>query len=1017
MSRSDPHRSDEVLFLAYQRQRDCNALGVLFRRRVDELLRLAVFLAARPGDAEDLVQATFLSAISRAETFRPDGRVMAWLCGILTNHARMLRRAEQRRPPDARSELTVDADPMLTALRAELRTTLDNGIANLPEPYRAVLQLYLREGLDSREISQRLSRPRATVRKQMERAIDRLRIALPMGLATAVVMRLSPAQIADNAAEAARFVDPIEPLPAAPPAPAPPPTAGLATLAFAAIALVTALTFFFGGDAAAALLPTSPPATTPIANRAAVANTVAAPTSQSGPTAAVDRDRGDAAQPAQLNVVAIDREGRPRVGVELLLVRSSGKTLPERLTGAGTTAARTDANGIAVFAEQPVGPYELMLPGALPRSRLLLQAGANTARLVLPAPNRFSGTVIDAAGYPIADAEILVTETACRADTGAVVAITDRDGNFATACAHVRGRVFARHADYARSSTMRLDPGADVKLTLQPSRRRVAVTVVDAAGAPMPDCYVALAPRSPQRETILTQHGRTDAAGRCTFLDPGSDDASVVASFGDLAPSIEALPAAATELTVRLTAGGCVHGVAVDASGRPLGDRIVAAAVTTRHSNDPAAALVTRQVRTAADGSYRFTALPSGSIEVRMRGADASRSLHAFLNQFILAGGEVELAAGETRELQLTARPFDELGGSLCTPDGQPLDGWHVVAVPRNGIAFLRIGRSRAARTSPDGTFRVPGVSRGSEYDLGVFDPGANLAGRDEFPLATGRAVVGGADARLVVEPNANPGAMLTCRVLAPNGQAAAREVVELKRVDFWFPNTRTTALDGSCSFGPLAAGEYMLAVAAKSSGTRSLVVRIPADGRDVDLGAVRLESPTRLCVHLNGRGAGLGGMRVVARTLLGDKFVGGRTDWRGQVRLKALPPGSGRVLVHGPGIAPQELALELEAGRQDIDVGVRPAPTVALRFPFDPVENPFLIDGPLWIEIRDGNDALVFRDGVAAAREPGLFCFDTGLLPGRYRVRATSLWNATADLEFTVARRGDNEVTARLGL
>src|SRR5262245_18796325 len=205
--------SDEELFASFQRQRDCQALAVLFHRRADELLRIAVFLAPRPTDAEDLVQATFLSAIARAETFRPEHRVMIWLCGILTNHARMLRRAEQRILRHLPSH-PIDEDPAAAALHSELRCALAQGIQTLPEPYRSVLVLHLKDGLDSQEISRRLARPPATVRKQMERAIARLRVVLPLGLATAFVVRMSPAQIAQNAADAARFVDldPVEPV-------------------------------------------------------------------------------------------------------------------------------------------------------------------------------------------------------------------------------------------------------------------------------------------------------------------------------------------------------------------------------------------------------------------------------------------------------------------------------------------------------------------------------------------------------------------------------------------------------------------------------------------------------------------------------------------------------------------------------------------------------------------------------------------------------------------------------------
>ena len=193
-------QSDEVLFESFRSRRDVEALTVLFHRRAEELLRLAMFLAPRPSDAEDLVQATFLSAISRATTYRPEHRVMSWLCGILTNHARMLRRAERRAAPTGENTPHdtphVDDDPVDQALRAELRQALSSGIAALAEPYRSVLALHLRHGFNSAEISARLDRPAATVRKQMERGLDQLRGALPLGLATGLLAQLSPAQIA-----------------------------------------------------------------------------------------------------------------------------------------------------------------------------------------------------------------------------------------------------------------------------------------------------------------------------------------------------------------------------------------------------------------------------------------------------------------------------------------------------------------------------------------------------------------------------------------------------------------------------------------------------------------------------------------------------------------------------------------------------------------------------------------------------------------------------------------------------
>lgn len=55
-------RSDEELFERFRRG-DAAALGELFDRVAPALLRIAVHLARDPGEAEDLLQATFLKAI------------------------------------------------------------------------------------------------------------------------------------------------------------------------------------------------------------------------------------------------------------------------------------------------------------------------------------------------------------------------------------------------------------------------------------------------------------------------------------------------------------------------------------------------------------------------------------------------------------------------------------------------------------------------------------------------------------------------------------------------------------------------------------------------------------------------------------------------------------------------------------------------------------------------------------------------------------------------------------------
>lgn len=1008
-------RSDEELFLAFRRQRDCDALAVLFRRRVEELLRLAVFLAERPGDAEDLVQATFLSAISRAETFRPDGRVMSWLCGILTNHARMLRRAERRRLAGMpAAPLEEPKEPMHAALRAEVRQALDQGIANLPEPYRSVLTLYLREGLDSREISRRLARPRATVRKQMERAIDRLRVALPLGLATALAAKVSPAQIAAHAAEAARFVEPIGPLEPlgdrSDEAARSPWSPSLAIAALAVAAVVLALPFSLAGPE----LPVNriePPRV--------VRTSAASPLDRPAPPRVVlAGERTDAALASGLDVEVVDFAGMPRAGVELLLARVDGRALPERLTDGRVPSARTGPDGRAAFANLPRGPYELALPGTLPRLRVALQPGSNTVRLELPDAVSFRGAVVDADGRAVAGAEIVVSETSGRGDLGAVVARTGADGRFTAVSQLERARVFARHPDHGRSTSMRLQPDCSVRLALERARRRVTVLVVDGDDRPLADAYVAIAPRSRSTDMVLPQHGRTDASGRRVFGDPGAREASVVASHRGFAAATVELPPRTTELTVRLTAGGTVRGTAVDERGDPIAGRPVRATLTHSRSNEPAGPLLGREVRTGDDGSFVFPRLPAGPMKIWIGGHDAAESLHRFLNRYVIAGADVEVREGGTHDVRLVGRRPHEIRGRLRNGAGAALSGWHVVALPDHGVAFHRLARGRSARTRADGSFAVHGVAEDATYCLGAFPPGARLTKFDQWPTAICFASAARGQHEFVVASDPRPRSRLRCRVLTPSGAAAVGTAIELRHREFCYPTTRFTAPDGSCEFGPLPAGDYFLSVAAGATGTLTLPVSIRPDGSDEDLGTIQLALPAQLTVNLwRSDGGAVAGARVVGRLTAGDKYVSATVDATGRATLPALPPGDARLLIHGPGIEPVERTLTLTGGPQWLEVDVEPAATVPMRFDFAPVDNPFVIDGPLLVEVRTRSGEVVFTDNVGATTKPGRFELTTGLPTGTYEVRATSMWNASATVEFDVTGDGRAHVAATLRL
>ncbi len=180
--------SDDRLFERYRTVGEVGAIGELFDRVAPELLRLALHLSGRLDEAEDLVQETFLTALTERRRYRAQGRLRAWLAAILENRAKRLYRQRQRdgraRALDGVEELPVDAPTAaeITARRDDIEA-LAARIAALGEPYATVVGLNLRDGMGATEIARTLDRSADTVQSQLRRGLERLKQALPSGFA------------------------------------------------------------------------------------------------------------------------------------------------------------------------------------------------------------------------------------------------------------------------------------------------------------------------------------------------------------------------------------------------------------------------------------------------------------------------------------------------------------------------------------------------------------------------------------------------------------------------------------------------------------------------------------------------------------------------------------------------------------------------------------------------------------------------------------------------------------------
>ncbi|WP_409494555.1 RNA polymerase sigma factor [Amycolatopsis sp. cmx-11-12] len=151
--------------------------GALFDAHAAPLQR---YLARRVGTetAHDLVAETFLVALRRRETYRPEaGTARAWLYGIATNLLRHHVRTETR-ALNATARLAA-ANPMVSAghdgrvaerVDAQSRAAqLAGALAELSVADRDTLLLVSWAGLDPGEVAEALGIPAGTVRSRLHR--------------------------------------------------------------------------------------------------------------------------------------------------------------------------------------------------------------------------------------------------------------------------------------------------------------------------------------------------------------------------------------------------------------------------------------------------------------------------------------------------------------------------------------------------------------------------------------------------------------------------------------------------------------------------------------------------------------------------------------------------------------------------------------------------------------------------------------------------------------------------------
>jgi RNA polymerase sigma-70 factor (ECF subfamily) len=179
-------------------ERDAGAIEFVIRANNQRLFRTAWSILKNRSEAEEAVQAAYLSAFANMAEFEGRSALSTWLTRIVANEALGRRRSEERRRRRLEQEGVAVMDsyretlmrgsiaeaPDTAIAREQVRRLLEKAVGELPDVFRTVFVLRDVEGLSSEETAEILDVPVATVKTRLFRSRRRLQEMLAPELGT-----------------------------------------------------------------------------------------------------------------------------------------------------------------------------------------------------------------------------------------------------------------------------------------------------------------------------------------------------------------------------------------------------------------------------------------------------------------------------------------------------------------------------------------------------------------------------------------------------------------------------------------------------------------------------------------------------------------------------------------------------------------------------------------------------------------------------------------------------------------
>ena len=695
-------RDADRCFARYARAGDPEALAEVFDRVAPELLRVAMHLAAQPSEAEDLLQATFLTAIESSSRWDETRPVLPWLIGILGNLARRARGRRRPAPLSGVERPDPGDPPDLAAERKESSRELRRAIDELPEPYRRALLLRLTHGLEPIEIAHLFDVPPPTARSWIRRGIERLRKALPAGLGVAGAIVL-PSERGLAAVREAVLAHATSKATIAGAAALAGGTVVMKKLLLASLALLV-----LAGGSAWVLSPSSVEPTRPASRQTDALDAREAPERLSEPGGAAPLDFAMVDRERDLHGAVVDTEGRGVPGARVLVCLPVWRSPHAGSWNSGAREGpetRTGADGSFRLRLEPGAEIRLCVgaPGYATVTLPEVQAGERV-RVVLPRAASLLVRVRDEEGSPVAGAELHLEGNEDREWVGEVRQETDESG-----ICRLDGlppgwklRLTVLHAAFARVDRMGVSipevGTCEVEVVLRPGRR-LSGRVLDAeTGSPIPGAEVSDGARLPR---IV----RTDTAGDFLFAGFPAEDGEphLLVRAGGYAPLGVGVHPGDERLELSLQRAASIRGRVVDRAGAVVAGARVSAGGSMLPGRFESHGLTDEEhperSRIALSYDYEPPGAPGREVDF----------------------GDVVLGSGGT------------VAGRVLATDGTPLVGASVSLLGGNfdrtarrpGIAGGTWGPQEHRRSDDLGRFRFGDLAPGA-YRLSVHAPGGD---------------------------------------------------------------------------------------------------------------------------------------------------------------------------------------------------------------------------------------------------------------------------------------------------